>query len=168
MKILKKLINLMVFIVSFIVSYNIFSEIYNNQHSKILEKGDKPEHFFIIVEYFEETKEYKEKWLYSENYKQELDKYLKENGNKRLFLPENYSKEEGSRGDVGYVKKNYSILEKTKEYELIEIYSEIPDDDITTRYKVYYDGKVVPTFSFFDKYMLTTRHQLKIKNMEPQ
>jgi len=130
--------------------------IYENEHSRNLEKGDEPEHFFIIVEYFEETKEYKEKWFNSENYKQELDKYLKENGNERLFLPKNYSKEEGSRGDVGYIKKKYSILEKTKEYETVELYSEISDDDITIRYKVFYNGKVIPVYSFFDKYMIKT------------
>ena len=74
----------------------------------------------------------------------DLKEYLETYGNKKLFLPKDYEFEDD---ELSLIEK-YSIVEKTKEYQLIEIYSESSDWDITSKYKVFYDGKVILTYSF--------------------
>ncbi len=136
---------IIVFMITYLNIYEGFLDDYKKKQEKFLEKGDKPRYTFQIVEY--KNNKYNLINLEYDEVYQNLEKYLKENTNKYLFL----STDLYTENENGFIKK-YSIVEKTKEYQLIEIYSESSDWDITSKYKVFYDGKVILTYSFDDYY----------------
>ncbi len=138
-----------VFLISMLISFILLNKIYKSNHEKNLEKGNSPDVVFNFVEYDEKTNKYSKIGFEGIKLYEYLKEYMEENGNKKLFLPKDYEFEDD---DLSLTEK-YSIIEKTKEYELVEVYSENDDFDITTQYKVFNNGDIVPYYSFYNNYL---------------
>ncbi len=141
---------IVIFLISFLISVLFLNYNYKKNNEKFLENGDVPESVFNIVEYDGNKNEYKKISFEGKNLFENLKEYLENNGNKKLFLPKDYYYENDD------IIEKYSIVEKTKEYETVEIYNEIPDWAITFQYKVYYNGDVVPYYLFDNHFSQNT------------
>ncbi len=138
-----------IIIISMLISLVILNKIYKSKHEKFLENGTLPDVVFNFAEYDENTQKYSKIGFEGPKLYQYLKEYLEDYGNKKLFLPKDYEFEDD---ELSIIEK-YSIVEKTKEYQLFEVYSETEEFDITTQYKVFNNGDVVPYYSFYNNYL---------------
>ena len=117
---------------------------YMKSFSTTFENKEIPKWSFTIVE-FDKLGNYSKLIEFKpENFYENLDKYVKENGVEKLILKDNY---------IYFNREsNVSVIEKNKEYILINYYEQLTEDYNIYKYKVYFNGKIVPVY-FYMNYM---------------
>ncbi len=113
---------------------------YMERFSTTFENKEIPKFGFTIVE-FDKLGNYSKLIDFKpENFYENLDKYVKENGVEKLILKDNY---------VYFNREsNVSVIEKNKEYILINYYEQLTEDYNIYKYKVYFNGKIVPVYFY--------------------
>ncbi len=113
---------------------------YMERFSTTFENKEIPKFGFTIVE-FDKLGNYSKLIDFKpENFYENLDKYVKENGVEKLILKDNYV--------YFNWESNVSVIEKNKEYILINYYEQLTEDYNIYKYKVYFNGKIDPVYFY--------------------
>ncbi len=139
---LRLYVSVIIYIVTVLILHiNSYND-YMNFFSTTFENKEIPRLGFSIVEFNESGGISKFVYFETKNFYENIDKYVKENGIEKLILKKKYM----DLGERSYI----SLVEETKEYIMLEYFDDGLEDYYIYKYKVYFNGKIVPVYFYMD------------------